>query len=165
MKSLKVALLGLLLLPALGWAEARIAVLDMDGVIRSSKLAEDLREQLRQEFADEELALRKLSEEGNALKAKFEKESDFMSAGDREIMLGQIKNKYEEFQALGNQIKQQTQDRERAFLDQLRPQVEEVLRELVAEQKIDIILNRRAAIYINPEMDLSAAVLERLNQQ
>lgn len=164
MKLFKVALLGLLL-PTLALAEGRIAVVDMEGVIRASNQASAFTEQLRQEFAADEVSLRKLSDEGNALKEKLTKEGDFMNSGDRDALLAQVKAKYDEFQQLGNRLKQVTQDRERDFLKQLQPQVEVILQQLVDQEKIDVILNRRNVIYAKPELDLSPKVLELLNKQ
>ena len=164
MKLIKFALLGLLL-PTLALAETRVAIVDMEGIIRASNQANTLREQLRQELAPDEVSLRKLSEEGNALKDKLAKEGDFLSGADRDALLEQVKGKYEEFQQLNNRLKQTMQERERAFLDQLRPQVETILQQLVEEEKIDVILNRRNLIYANPDLDLSAKVLDLLNKQ
>jgi len=165
MKSLKGALLGLLLLPTLALAETRVAIVDMEGVIRASEQANTLREKLRQEFAADELALRKLSDEGNALKEKLAKEGDFLNSTDRDALLTQVKGKYEEFQQLNGRLKQAMQERERDFLEELRPQVEVILQQLVEQEKIDVILNRRSVIYANPDLDLSPKVLDLLNKQ
>lgn len=164
MKAFKIALIGLLLLPTLVLAEGRVAVLDMEAALGASKQAQVLRQKLQLEFSAEEAELRQLSEEGNALKAKMEKESSFMSDEDRQAMMAQVQQKYQQFQALGNRIKQETQARERDFLQQLRPEVEKILKTMVESGQIDIIVNKQSVIYANPDSDLTPRVVEELNK-
>ena len=164
MKAIKIALLGVLMLPALALAEVKIAALDMEAALAASKQAKELRQKLQQEFAAEEAELRKLSEEGNALKAKLEKEASFMSEEDRQQLMADIQQKFQEFQGLGNRIKQEGQVREREFLQQLRPEVEAILKKIVESEKVELILNKKGVVYIEPSMDLTPRVVEELNK-
>ncbi|WP_421866843.1 OmpH family outer membrane protein [Motiliproteus sp.] len=164
MKALKTVLLAVLLMPGFALAETKIAVLDMEAAISATKQAGVLREKMKQEFSAEEDQLRQLSEEGNALKAKLKKESSFLSDADRRQLLAQIQKKFQEFQTLGNQLKQQRLGREQAFLTEMRPQIETILKELVQTQEIDIILNRKGAVYVDPKLDLTPVVAEELNK-
>lgn len=164
MKTIKTALLGLLMLPALVLAEGRIAVLDIEAALSASKQAQTLRQKLQQEFTAEEAELRKLSDEGNALKVKMEKQASFMSEDDRNAMVADIQQKYQQFQALGNRIKQETQTRERDFLEQLRPEVEKILKAIIDAGKIEIILNKKGVIFAQPAVDLTPQVVEELNK-
>ncbi|MEH6469608.1 MAG: OmpH family outer membrane protein [Halopseudomonas sp.] len=164
MKAIKFALIGLLMLPVLVLAESSIAVIDMEAALAASKQAQTLREKLQQEFAAEESDLRKLSEEGNALKAKLEKEGSFMSDEERQQLRTQVQQKYQQFQSLGNQVKQETQSREREFLQQLRPQIEVILQAIVDSDKIDVILNKKGVVYAQPTMDLTQRVVDELNK-
>ena len=164
MKAIKHALLTLCLFPVLAWGET-VAVLDIESAIRASKPAADFRAQIQQDFSAEQAQLRQLSDQGNALKEKLEKEADFLSQDERERLVEQVQAKYQEFQQLGNRLKQQTQQREQAFLEQLRPQVEAILEGLVKEREIDLIFNKNALVYVKPDLDLTAQVVEKLNQQ
>ncbi|MFT6917073.1 MAG: outer membrane protein [Motiliproteus sp.] len=164
MKNFKVALLGLLLLPALVLAEGRIAVLDMDAALAASKQAQSLRAKLQQEFVTEEAELRTLSEEGNALKAKLENEGSFMSDAERQKLSSLVQQKYKQFTSLGNQVKQATQVRERDFLQQLRPKIETIMKALVESEKLDMIVNKKGVVYVQPELDLTPRLVEELNK-
>ncbi|MEH6652160.1 MAG: OmpH family outer membrane protein [Motiliproteus sp.] len=164
MKAIKLALIGLLLLPALVLAEGKIAVLDMEAALASSKQAAALREKIQLEFSAEEAELRQLSDQGNAMKAKLEKEASFIGEDERKQMMADIQTKYQEFQSLGKRIKQEAQSREREFLQQLRPEVETILKRLVEEQKIDIIINKKGVVYAQPAADLTPRVVEELNK-
>lgn len=164
MTAIKHALLAVCLLPVVAWGET-VAVLDIESAIRASKPAAAFRAQVQQDFTAEQAQLRQLSEQGNALKEKLEKEADFLSQDERERLMGQVQAKYQEFQVLGNRLKQQTQQREQAFLEQLRPQVEDILQGLVVEREIDLIFNKNAVVFVKPDLDLTAQVIEKLNQQ
>ena len=164
MKAIKMALIGLLLLPALVLAEGKIAVLDIEAALGASKQAAALREKIQLEFSAEEAELRQLSEQGNAMKAKLEKEASFIGEDERKQMMADIQSKYKEFQALGQRIKQEAQSRERDFLQQLRPEVEKILKRVVEEEKIDIILNKKGVVYAKPSTDLTPRIVEELNK-
>lgn len=164
MKLLKMLLLGALLLPGLVLAETKIAVLDMEAALSATKQASELREKLKQEFTAEETQLRQLSEEGNSLKDKLKQESSFLSETDRRQLMAQIQNKFQEFQVLGNQLKQQRVAREQQFLTDMRPQIETILKDLMKKEGIDIILNRKGAVYVDPQLDLTPKVAEELNR-
>lgn len=164
MKAIKTALIGLLLLPALAFAEANIAVLDMEAALGASKQATALREKLQLEFSAEEAELRQLSEQGNAMKAKLEKEASFIGEDERKQMLADIQTKYKEFQSLGQRIKQEAQIREREFMQQLRPEVEKILKRIVEEEKIDIIVNKKGVVYARPQTDLTPRIVDELNK-
>jgi len=164
MKALKIALISVLLLPALAFAEGRTAVLDMEAALAASKQAQVLREKLQQEFVAEEAELRKLSEEGNALKTKLENEGSFMSDDERQKLTALVQQKYQQFQGLGNRMKQETQGREREFLQQLRPQIEVILQAIVDSENLDLILSKKGVVYAKPALDLTPRLVEELNK-
>ncbi|WP_207061752.1 OmpH family outer membrane protein [Motiliproteus sp. SC1-56] len=164
MKAIKNTVLALCLLPVAAWGET-IAVLDIESAIRASKPADEFRQQLNEEFSTEQAQLRQLQEQGNALQEKAQKEADFLSEEERQRLMGDIQAKYQEFQQLSNRLKQRSQQREQAFLEQLRPQVEAILQKMVDDQDIDVILNKKALVYAKPDLDLTQAVVDKLNQQ
>ncbi|MEH6626302.1 MAG: OmpH family outer membrane protein [Motiliproteus sp.] len=164
MKSLKLLLTLVLMLPMVATAE-NIAVLDVEGAIRSSKQVQVLRAQLTEQFAGDQKRLKSLADEGNTLKQKMEKEGDFLSEDERKTLVLQIQQKFQAFQQLKGDLQKESQKQERAFLEQLRPKVEEILKVIVEKNKIDLIFNKRALVYTQPQMDLTAQVIEELNKQ
>jgi outer membrane protein len=164
MKAIKTLAAALMLLPGLVWAEAKIAVLDMEAALSASKQAQVLRDKLQQEFTAEQEELRKLSDEGNALKDKLEKQGSFMSEDERKQLMAEIQLKYQQFQGLGNKVKKEGQARERQFLEELRPELEKVLKQIVEAEDIDVILHKKSIIYAEPNIDLTARIVEELNK-
>lgn len=164
MKAIKTLLTAALLLPALVLAEGKIAVLDMEMALSASKQAQVLRDKLQQEFTAEQDELRKLSEEGNALKEKLEKQGSFMTEDERKQLMTEVQLKYQQFQGLGNRIKQEGQARERQFLEELRPELEKVLQKIVEEEGIEVILHKKSAIYTDAKIDLTKRIVDELNK-
>ena len=166
MKLLKSLLVVCFMLPALVMAASgKMAVLDVEGAIRASKQVKELRAQLQGQFAAEQQRLKLLAEEGNALKEKMQKESDFLSEDERKSLLIEVQQKFQAFQQLKKNLQQQAQQQEQAFLKQLRPKVEEILKVLVEKHDIELIFNKRALVYTKPKLDLTAQVIEELNKQ
>lgn len=163
MKSLKLLLALVMTVPMLANA-ANVAVLDVEGAIRASKQVKELRAQLTEQFAGEQERLKGLADAGNALKQKLEKEGDFLSEDERKTLVQQIQQKFQAFQQLKASLQQESQKQERAFLEQLRPRVEEILKVLVEKNDIELIFNKRALVYTTPQMDLTAQVIEELNK-
>lgn len=162
MKRLRTTLIGLLLLPVAAWSQT-VAVLDVENAVRASQPAQAFRDKLKEEFAVEEQHLRNLSEEGNALKSKADKEGDFMSKEARQKLGAQIQAKYQEFQQYGQQLQSATKAREQEFLKGLKPDIEKIVQKLVEERDIDILLTKKAAVFVKPDLDLTPLVIERIN--
>jgi outer membrane protein len=77
----------------------------------------------------------------------------------------QFQKAFGEFQRRGQELQQQRAQREQAFLNEMRPRLDEIIRNLIKQQEIDLVLNKQAAIYANPELDITGRVVELLNQQ
>ncbi|MCW8885422.1 MAG: OmpH family outer membrane protein [Motiliproteus sp.] len=164
MKFVKLLLGAFLMAPMIAMAQ-NYAVLDIEGAISASKQAKAVKEQLQLQQAGQRHQLMALAEEGNGLNKKLEKEADFLSEGERKALLLQVQKKFQQFQELKLQLQQETQKQEKAFLQQLRPKVEEILKVIVEKNKIDLIFNKRALVYTAPLYDLTAQVVEELNKQ
>ncbi len=165
MRWFKVLVLALGLLPATLMAAGKVAVLDVEGAIRASKQVKELQAQLAEQFAGDRQRLQSLADEGNALKEKLEKEGDFLSADERKALVVQVQQKFKAFQQLKKGLQKQTQEQERVFLNQLRPKVEEILKELVEKHDFELIFNKRALVYSKPAVDITSQVVEALNKQ
>lgn len=161
----RVLLVVLALLPFTAQAEDyKIATVDMETAVASSTQYKDWKSQLTSKFTKEQAELKRLADEGNALKEKEKKESDFLSKEQRKELVVQIQRKFQEFQKLKAAVANETQRQEQQFLAQVRPNVEAIIRNLVAKEKIDILLNRRTLLFAKPDMDLTRQVIEELNK-
>lgn len=161
----RVLLVVLALLPVAVHAEDyKIAVVDMETAIASSTQYKQWKSQLSSKFTKEQTELKRLADEGNALKEKEKKEADFLSKEQRKELVVKIQRKFQQFQQLKAAVAQETQRQEKQFLTQVRPSVEVIIRNLVEKEKIDILLNRRTLLFAKPDMDLTQQVIKELNK-
>ncbi len=161
----RVLLVALALLSFTAQAEDyKIAVVDMETAVASSTQYKQWKSQLASKFSKEQAELKRLADEGNALKEKEKKEADFLSKEQRKELVVQIQRKFQQFQQLKAAVAQESQRQEQQFLAQVKPNVEAIIRKIVAAEKVDLLLNRRVALFAKPDMDLTQKVIEELNQ-
>lgn len=161
----RVLLIVLALAPFAAQAENyKIATVDMETAIASSTQYKDWKSQLASKFTKEQEELKRLADEGNALKEKEKKEADFLSKEQRKELVVQIQRKFQQFQQLKMAVGNETQRQEQQFLAQVKPNVEAIIRNLVEKEKIDILLNRRTLLFAKPDMDLTRRVIDELNK-
>ena len=54
--------------------------------------------------------------------------------------------------------------KEQQFLEEARPEVDAAVKELLEENNLDMILPSEAVVYVKPEMNLTAELLEKLDR-
>ena len=146
-------------------ADGRLAVLDVQRALLTSDAAGDFRNKLEQEFADDQQQLVDLEKQARALREKLQKNAGLSSEEETKRLRLQFQKAFAEYQRRGQELQQQRAQREQAFLNEMRPRLDEIIRKLIKDQEIALVINKQAAIYANPELDITARVVELLNQQ
>lgn len=145
-------------------ADYKIAVVDIEAAISSSKQFQQWKSQLEGKYSKERDQLQSLATEGNQLKEKLQKEGDFLGEEQKKALVVQVQQKFQAFQQLKGALGQEMKNQEQQFLQQLRPKVEGIIKEMVDEQDIDLLLHRRALVYANPDVDLTMDVIAEINK-
>ena len=158
-------LFAALLLTSQVQAAGKLAVLDVQHALLGSNAAASFREKLQQEFAGEQQQLVDLEKQAKALQEKMQKNAGLSSAEETKQLRMQFQKAFGEYQRRGQELQQKRAQREQAFLSEMRPRLDEIIRKLIQEQNIELVLNKQAAIYANPELDITGRVIELLNQQ
>lgn len=165
MKRLMILFATALLLTSPVQAAGKLAVLDVQQALLSSNAANNFRNQLKQELSGEQQQLVDLEKQARALQEKMQKNAGLSSAEETKQLRMQFQKAFGEYQRRGQELQQKRAQREQAFLKEMRPRLDEIIRNLIEEQNIELVLNKQAAIYANPELDITARVTELLNQQ
>ena len=143
----------------------RIGLVDIEGVLRSAvasdkvrKLLDEQREKFQQEFSVTEKQLQD-TERDLTLKRGVISDAEF----DQQRIA---------FQNKVTQLQQDIQYRRQALdsayqkaQNDLRALAIDILAEIAAEKKLDLILARNSALIFLPHFNLSSEVLERLNER
>lgn len=77
----------------------------------------------------------------------------------------QFQKAFAEYQRQGQAMQQQRAEREQAFIAEMRPRLDKVIRELIEKEKYDIVITKQATVYTADSVDLTPRVTELLNKQ
>jgi outer membrane protein len=143
----------------------RIALVDLDGILRASAASTRIRELLdeqRKKFQDEfrqiELDLQQDERDLMAKRDLIAKEEyDKLVAAFQERVTNVQKDIQYKRQAIDNAYQK--------GLNDIRKLAFEMIKEIAAERKLDMILNRDASVIFLPRLNISQEVLERLNER
>ncbi|MCG8440530.1 MAG: OmpH family outer membrane protein [Caulobacterales bacterium] len=148
---------------------AEVLVMDSDTVLNTSAVGEDIKAKLAEiaQSMDEELKA-----EGSPVKAEWDQFQAEIAPLDRAAL-----SEREDLQARGQEIQQkivslsvseQIKARElvatrQQALQPVREALDEVLKEIVEERSADILVERDILIFSSEAVDITAAVIEKLN--
>ncbi|GGY76737.1 hypothetical protein GCM10007071_25360 [Marinobacter zhanjiangensis] len=162
MRALAVFSVLLFAVPAM--AETRIGVVDLRQALFSSDDARAFSDQLEQDFAGTEEEVRKAQQEARTLQERLQQDGAMMNESEREQLKAEFQEKAQEFSRKKQQLDQTLNSRKQAFLEDARPEVDAAVKELMEEHDLDIILPSETVVYVKPELNLTDALLEKLNQ-
>jgi outer membrane protein len=155
--------LALTLFAGAAAAEVNVAVVNIQRAIGESDEAKALLQQLESELAPEQTTLKSLGTEITSLQEKFNKDSEVMSDAEKRRRQKEIEDKQIDYQFRVNKLQKTVQDRQQEILGQMEPKVNAVLKDLIDQQKYDVILARQGVIYADNRLDITAKVTELLN--
>ena len=145
-------------------AETKIGVVDLRQALFSSQDAQAFSEQLQQDFASEEAEVRKTQDEARKLKERLEKDGAMMNESERNQLAAQFQEKVKEFNFLKQRLDSTVANRKQSFLEDARPEVDAAVKELMEEYDLDLMLPSEAVVYVKPDMNLTAQLLEKLDR-
>ncbi|WP_068859793.1 OmpH family outer membrane protein [Perlucidibaca aquatica] len=144
-------------------APTRIAVLDREAAILATNAAQAAQEKLATDMKPQRDKLEQLRKDIKAMEEKFVKEAAAMSERDKKALREQADQKANEFNSLVTLVQKRTQDAQQDLLNKLLPSMQSVLDEMRKSGNFDVILDRRGVIYVDPDLDLTKRVVDRLN--
>lgn len=145
-------------------AEGKIGLLDVRAALFSSDAAQAFTDQMVDQFKQQDLEVRAVGEEGQKLELRLKNDAAIMSDSERTKMASDLEAKIQEYKYLKSKLDNALAEKRQIFLGESKPKLDQVINELVAEQKLDLLLPREAALYANETMDYTAQVVEKLNK-
>lgn len=145
-------------------AESKIAVVDMERALFQSEGAKKSFKQVEDQFGDDLEKIKKLENSMKTTQEKLQKDAAIMSDDEQRKLRNEIKESQSEYQFFVNKLQQAEQQWRQQFYRANLPQVSNILKALIEEEKVDIVLNGQAVIHVVPDMDLTKKLLEKLNQ-
>ncbi|UTW46194.1 OmpH family outer membrane protein [bacterium SCSIO 12696] len=147
-------------------AESKIAVCDLGKAITSSELAKKRYEELA---AESNLAKLKAESDGivaDAQKLQKDFETNNLSWDDqKKAKANREMEAYKaDLQLLERKFQAEQQAVQRALLQEIQPIAFEQLQALIDEEKIDILINKEAALWNNGAVDITNKLIDRINK-
>ena len=155
-----------LTLPVLGWAQGKIAVVDLQEAILQSDLAQKRLNEVRDQddYKADKAEFDRLKKEFDEIVSKFQKDAAVMSQEQQVAARQKLASKQADLEHVTGKLQKAEQAAGQALLQDMAPKVQEVLRELIATEGIGLLLQRGSVIHADAGYSITAKVTDKLNQ-
>ncbi|RLT92013.1 MAG: OmpH family outer membrane protein [Ketobacter sp.] len=163
-KKFLVVLVGLLMAQSLMAAEtSKVVTVDVLRAVMTTEEGKIKIEKLKGEFEKEKAGLEALNMKGQKLQERIQKDGAVMSADERHKLEKELMEIAQELKFKEQQLKQSGQADQRQVVESMLPKFQKAMKEIIAEQKIDMVLRREAVLDLNPSLDITDQVVEKMN--
>ena len=144
-------------------ASGKIGLLDVRAALFSSDAAQAFTDQMVGQFKQQDLEVRAVGEDGQKMELRLKNDAAIMSDSERSKMASDLEAKIQEYKYLKSKLDNALAEKRQVFLADSKPKLDKVINELVAQEALDLLLPREAALYANETMDYTQKVIEKLN--
>ena len=129
--------------------------------LQSSAAAQAFRQKVIEETQGTEKQVLELETQARDLQSRLQVAT--LPAEEAQRLELQFKKVYAEYQRQAQALQQTRAQQEQQFIAQMRPKLDEVIRQLIEERDISVILNRQSTIYMEAGVDITPEVVKRLD--
>ncbi len=150
----------------LGWAAGKIAVVDVQGAILQTDIAQKRLGEVRDkaDYKKNKAEADRLKTEGEALFKTFKKDEAVMSLEQKSAAEKKLSGIQEDFRIVVEKMQQAEQSVARELLQDMAPKAQEVLRDIIKTDSIGLLLQGNAVIHAEDSYIITAKVTDKLNQ-
>ena len=142
-----------------------IAVFSPDKALFATQQAKQLGQELSQQLAPQSERLEALGQKLQLLQQRFTEDQALMSNEEIQQLQSQINQQSLEFQKLNQYIRNAKLQTEQEFLELMRPKLNKVLGAYIEANKIALIVNNSAVVYVQDGIDITGAITALLDQE
>ena len=155
--------LVLAILPSLGMAQGRIAVVNLEEAILQTDEAQKRLTALREteDYKADKAELDQLQEERQELIKDVQKDMAIMSPEQQQAARKRLASKNADLEHVLRKLQQAEQLLGQELLQEMTPKVQAVLRELIQSEGIGLLIQRNAVIHADNGFSITAKVTER----
>lgn len=152
--------------PSLGWAQGKIAVVDLQEAILQTDLAQKRLGEVRgqEDYKSDKAEFDRLKTEFEELMRKFQKDAAVMSQEQQVAARQKLASKQADLEHVTGKLQQAEQSAGQALLQEMAPRVQTVLKEIIAQEGIGLLLQRQSVIHADAGYSITAKVTDKLNQ-
>ncbi len=156
--------LSAVLMSNVALAEQKIAVVNAESVFQSMpqfiSTQQSLSIEFKDRFAEMEAMRANLAEQVN----KFRKDQPTMSESQIKAEEARLTELNKQFETKAAPLQKEYQERMKAEEEKIGQVLMQAIQAVAAEEKYDLVLNRKAAVFVNPAHDISDKVLKKVSQ-
>jgi len=152
--------------PTLSWAQGKIAVVDVQGAILQTDVAQKRLGEVRDQadYKKNKAEYDRLKSEGDVLLKTAQKDAAVMSEEQKKATQTKLSGLQEDLEQVVGKLQQAEQGAGQALLQEMGPKMQEVLRDIIKEEKIGLLLTRNAVVHAEESYSITAKVTENLNK-
>lgn len=138
-----------------------IVALAPQEALQASAAAQAFRKTLIEETQSAEKQVLELESQARELQLRLQ--SSPLKPDEFQQVELQFKKVYAEYQRQAQDLQQTRAMQEQEFIAQMRPKLDEIIRQLIDERDISVIVNRQSTIYMEAGVDITPEVVKRLD--
>ena len=139
-------------------ADTKIAVVDIQRILREAAPAVRATKKLEKEFEPKRIELQRFSAQGKALQQLLDKNT--LTEADRRIKERELVKLNQDFQRMQREINEDLNTRRNEEMAGLQERVNFAIRTVAESDKLDVVI--QDAVYRNPKIDVTDKVLKLL---
>jgi len=146
------------------WAETKIAVVDIRAAIFQTDQAKLKLEKLKTSLSRDQADAIALKNELEKLAEKRQKDAAIMGQDELRDLEKQIEDKKIDFNYKAQKLEKSQKEAMQEVFNSMLPKVEQELQDMTTKGKYDLILQREAAVWADPKLDITKDLIDRLNK-
>ena len=137
----------------------------MATALLNSEVARAVDEELQLETADDTEKVRNLAEQAQALQEQLQQDGDVLSESEQRRIVGELQELQNQYEFLVQKIQTLINERRQQFQQAYAPNLVQAISEIIEEENYDLVLRAEVALHFANEINVTAKITEKLNQQ
>jgi|GEM_PF-753793 len=144
----------------------KIAVVNTQEVFDKYLKTQEAQAKLNEEISKLEEQGKKMSEDLRTLQEKYDKQRIFIDDKKKEQeMLQQIEQKKAEIRQFIQSGQQQLDQKRQELTEPIIKEIDQVVQQIGKDEGFDLIVDKIATLYVNPQIDITEKVIQILNRR
>ncbi len=141
-----------------------VAVIDFRGALLQSERGQAASVEPREKVRNMESQLNNARLELDNFAKELKKEELTLAPEEYQRRIQELNQRDAGIRNMAANMQRQAKQMEQQLIDSLSPDAELILKALIAEKKLDLVLNRQLSLYAGANVDLTAEFIKRLNE-
>ncbi|MGB0360642.1 MAG: OmpH family outer membrane protein, partial [Endozoicomonas sp.] len=166
LKSIRLSIIALFMLAPFAFIveAAEISVLNQAAVLSESNAGRSYAKASEAKFKPQIDSIERLRNELRTMEEKLRKDGPTLSEEQLKVRQLTMRRKVEDLQLKDRQLRSEKAEADNAEMQKLIPMIQTAIDQVVKAKKLDLVLDRQAAIFVSPSIDITRDVIDTLNQ-